>query len=222
MTQQERTLGWVYFFIELFLLPGLLSWINGLLPHPFHTATLNFIFFSVNFACILMIFHSFLGRSLSAAGKQFWDFLQSSVLGFVAYWVLSMVLAQLIQLLLPGFANVNDQSIAALAGTHYVLMFIGTVILVPTVEETLFRGLIFRGLHGRGRFLAYSVSITAFCLVHVTGYIGSVDLLTLCACILQYIPAGLCLAWAYEKSGSIFAPILIHTAINTIGIYALR
>ena len=136
MTQQERTLGWVYFFIELFLLPGLLSWINGLLPHPFHTATLNFIFFSVNFACILMIFHNFLGRSLSAAGKQFWDFLQSSVLGFVAYWVLSMVLAQLIQLLLPGFANVNDQSIAALAGTHYVLMFIGTVILVPTVEET--------------------------------------------------------------------------------------
>jgi membrane protease YdiL (CAAX protease family) len=56
----------------------------------------------------------------------------------------------------------------------------------------------------------------------VLGYIGSADLLTLALCFLQYIPAGLCLAWAYDASGSIFAPVLIHTVINALGILSLR
>ena len=59
-------------------------------------------------------------------------------------------------------------------------------------------------------------------MIHVMGYIGQFDWLTLVLCFLQYIPAGLWLAWAYEKSDSIFAPMLIHTAINAIGIYAMR
>ena len=35
---------------------------------------------------------------------------------------------------------------------------------------------------------------------------------------LQYLPAGLCLAWAYTKADTIFAPILIHAAVNAVSI----
>ena len=35
---------------------------------------------------------------------------------------------------------------------------------------------------------------------------------------LQYLPAGLCLAWAYTKADTIFAPILIHAIINAVSI----
>ena len=39
---------------------------------------------------------------------------------------------------------------------------------------------------------------------------------------LQYLPAGIALCWAYEQADSIFAPILIHTAINLLAMVAMR
>ena len=39
---------------------------------------------------------------------------------------------------------------------------------------------------------------------------------------LQYLPAGLSLAWAYTKSDTIFAPIAIHACINLVAIGGLR
>ena len=41
-------------------------------------------------------------------------------------------------------------------------------------------------------------------------------------CFVQYLPAGLMLAWSYEKSNTIVTPILIHTVINAIAIYSMR
>jgi membrane protease YdiL (CAAX protease family) len=99
-------------------------------------------------------------------------------------------------------------------------MVIGTVVLVPIVEETLYRGLIF-GLLPK-RILRYAVSVGAFCAIHVMGYIGYYEPLHLLLCFMQYIPAGLVLAYAYERSGSIFAPILIHMAINGIAMLFMR
>ena len=222
MIPREKALGWLYFLLELFVLPTVLHMLNDALPRPLPEAVLNFIFFCLNFVVILLVFHRFLLKSLESAGKKFWNFFQATLLGFVAYWVCSFALGYLILLLKPDFANINDAGIAAMADSHFILMAVGTVILVPVVEECFFRGLLFLELQPRNRVLAYCLSTVGFCMIHVMGYIGQYDWLTLVLCFLQYIPAGLWLAWAYEKSDSIFAPILIHTAINAIGIYAMR
>lgn len=222
LTHNQKALGWFYMLFELFVLPSLLQLLNDLLPTPLPDAILNFLFFCLNFAVILLIFHSFLIKSLETAGRKFWDFLQAAVLGFVAYWVCGTVLSYGITTIFPNFANVNDSSIGTMAGSHFWLMAIGTVLLVPVVEECLFRGLIFLELHPHSRVWAYCLSTLFFCAIHVMSYIGTYDALTLILCFIQYIPAGLWLAWAYEKADSIFAPILIHTAINAIGIYGLR
>ena len=107
-------------------------------------------------------------------------------------------------------------------GTNRLLMLIGTVILVPPVEECLFRGLIFGLFHRRSRLAAYAVSSLLFCAIHVIGYIGYYEPLHLLLCFVQYLPAGLALGWAYEFSGSIYAPTLIHMAVNAIGILSMR
>ena len=41
-------------------------------------------------------------------------------------------------------------------------------------------------------------------------------------CLLQYVPAGISLAASYEYSGNIVTPILIHTAVNAVGMLAMR
>ena len=122
----------------------------------------------------------------------------------------------------PEFANVNDQSIAQMAEKHYALMVFFTVLLVPITEETLYRGLLFQGLQRKSRVLAYLVSVSVFAWIHVMGYIGSFDALTLVLCFVQYLPAGAILALAYEKTDTIITPILIHIIINQIGISAMR
>lgn len=222
MTRSELGLGWVWLVFELLALPTLLRLLNSLLPVPLSSAYLNFIYYCLNCGFVLGFFHKFLGRSLASAGRNFWNFLQAVVLGFVGYWVFTSGLSRLFPLIAPDFTNLNDQSIAALAGSHYVLMVVGIVILVPTAEEVLFRGVVYGGIRKKSRVWAYIISTALFAFLHVGGYLGSGITLSLILSFIQYIPAGLFLAWAYEKADSIFAPIVIHTAINAIGIYAMR
>lgn len=68
---------------------------------------------------------------------------------------------------------------------------------------------------------AYALSTAAFCLVHVAGYVGQTELLSLAILALEYIPAGIALAWAYEKADTIFAPVLMHSLINALSIRTL-
>ena len=74
-----------------------------------------------------------------------------------------------------------------------------------------------------GRYLMIvSTSILAFAAIHVLGFIGKYSALELVMAVLQSLPAGLSLAWAYTKSDTIFAPIIIHACINLVAIGGLR
>lgn len=210
--------GWRYLAFQILILPYLLA----LLPLQMTSAQLNFLFFGVNFLCIVIFFRQFLLESLRSAVDNLPRILLTAVIGFFVYYWGTMLLTILIVWLQPGFTNMNDQFITAMSQDSYVLMAIGTVILVPLTEECLNRGSVFANLYGRSRITAYVVSTALFSLIHINGYIGVYPPLTLLLCFLQYVPAGICLAAAYEVSGSIFAPILIHTAVNAIGMLALR
>ena len=94
--------------------------------------------------------------------------------------------------------------------------------LVPVVEETLFRGLIFRHLYEKNPVVGYLVSIVIFALIHITGYIGTVDSRTLFLCFIQYLPAGFALAGAYCRADNIAAPIIAHMTINLLGLLLSR
>lgn len=222
MTRRETILGWAYLGLQLLIIPLVLRSINQLLPTPMSGALLNFIYFSLNFAAVCCIFHAFLKESWTIAKLRMGWTLQSAFLGFAAYQIAVFAIGWLISTFYPGFANVNDSNVASMTRQNYTLMAIGTIFLVPIAEEALYRGLVFQGLYGRSRAAAYILSTLTFCAAHVVGYIGSCEPLVLALCFLQYIPAGLCLAWAYVRADTILAPILIHMTVNSMSIYALR
>lgn len=217
-TRRERIFGCAYLALMLLALPRL---IGLLLPRADNT-TRNFVFFCLNFCAVIAIFHRFLASSLrltlSHPGRLFFPVL----FGLAGYHSLTILVSRIILYFLPGFSNINDSSIAALAGQNYVMWIIGSVILVPIVEETLFRGLVFGSVGKGGLFWGYLVSSLCFSAIHVMGYLGTASWQTLLACLVQYLPAGICLAWSYHQSGSIFAPILIHTIINAMAMASLR
>lgn len=221
-SSQETLRGFVYLAFMLLVLPGLLEVCNRQFSWKLTPAEMNFTFFFLNFLAILLIFHQFLGRAVKQAFQHPAYLCQAVILGTAAYFACTYAIQWLIAQINPGFANANDLSIAQMGRSSRLLMFLGTVVLVPPVEECLYRGLIFRNLYGKSPAAAYAVSMAAFALIHVMGYLGSYSLGELTLALLQYLPAGLCLAWAYTKSGTIAAPIVIHALVNALGMYRMR
>ena len=222
MSRSEKILGWLYMAFSFLALPSLLQLLNQNLTSPMNEGTLNFVYYCVNFFAIVCIFHTFLRNSLVAMWRDLWNFIQAVVLGYVAYWAATRVMDFCMGYLMPGFQNVNDSSMVTMAQTNYTLMAIGVTLLVPLTEEVLFRGLIFRNLYRSSQVAAYLLSMAAFAALHVLGYIGSESVTTLVICFLQYLPAGLCLAWTYTKADNIFAPVVVHALVNAIAIGAVR
>ena len=221
-TRQENLLGYIYLAFCQILLADVIAIVAYHLGFPISLPVLNIIYFLVNFISIVAIFHRFLGRSLQAAWKNIPKCLINVLIGFGMYYWVTILLGILISRIDPNFANVNDQAVTGIAQEYPRLIGFCTVFLVPVVEETLYRGLIFQPLQRKHRIAAYMVSAAVFSSIHIVGFIGSADLATLLLCFIQYLPAGIALAWAYEKADTIIVPILIHMIINQIGMSTLR
>ena len=222
LTRRERIWGFCYLLFELILLSALLRGLNQLLPTPLPRAEVNFLFFTINLVTVLVIFREYLWKQLRQLPELCWNVVFTTIPGIFAYFLVNILMGQVIFALDPQFTSINDAGIVQMVEENYTLMFIGTVLLVPIAEECLFRGLVFRGLYDRNVVLAWVASVLLFAAIHVTGYIGTQPPLTLLLCFVQYLPAGLCLAGAYRLSGSLISPILIHALVNLIGMISLR
>jgi len=221
MTRAELTFGWIYLVLQLTVLPVPIVLINYLLGSPLSEGEQNFIVFLMNFVAISLIFWRFIcdnGRTgFSRPGRMF----ATIGIAFGAYISMNWFFQILVGFIFPDFFNVNDDSIMGMVEENPALLAIGTVFLVPIVEEVLYRGLVFRGLYNHSRVAAYIVSSLVFSALHVVGYITMYEPLHLLLCFLQYIPAGLCLGFAYARTDSIWTPILMHMTINLIGMVAM-
>lgn len=90
----------------------------------------------------------------------------------------------------------------------YVAMVIGVVLIAPLVEEVLYRGLLQRALRGFGigPWPAVIATSAAFALMHL----GSADVHALAALFVLSLAFG----WAYERTGRLIAPVLMHILFN--------
>ena len=145
-----------------------------------------------------------------------------AVIPYLVYWACFFSIRFLLTTFVPTFQNPNDATIFQLLQENATLTSIGVIVLAPVAEELFYRGVIFGTSYQYNRFAAYALSCIAFSAVHVAGYINQADGLTLVLCFVQYLPAGLCLAWSYHRSGTIWAPILMHIAINQTSILSWR
>jgi uncharacterized protein len=96
------------------------------------------------------------------------------------------------------------------------LAVIAAVVLAPLAEELLFRGLLHRGLRRRLRIVpATALSSVLFAVVHVD--VALSQPLALVGLTL----VGVVLAIAYERTGSLVVPIVIHAVHNAVTITAV-
>lgn len=214
--------GVLYLVFQYCALGEVLAWAYRLVGVTPSAVWQNFIYFSVNFLAAVLIFGRYLGNHLTSLGKNWWECLKALILGFVFYWVSNYALSWALSRLIPGFANLNDGQVQKLLRENFWPMAVGVAVLVPVAEETFYRGLVFGGLYSHGKTAAYVISCLLFSAIHVLGYIGTASAWVVAGCFVQYLPAGLCLAWSFRESGSIFVPIAIHCAVNLLAILSMR
>ena len=220
MTKTEQALGWAWFVIQLFFLPVVMVFLNELLHLGLTTAALNIILFIINFAAVAVIFHRYLINQLR--NVRFKALAAWVPLGIIAYWILAIAVNIAVLTLQPEHSNANNEAVDTLLEQQPLLMSIGTVILVPITEETLFRGLLFGQLYKVHALLGYTVSVLVFAAVHVVGYIGMQDPVSLLISLLQYLPAGLVFGIVYAESRTLVAPIMLHAFFNLIATLSMR
>ena len=222
LSPKERNIGFGYLIFQFAFLPGLLQLVGHAFSLSYSATLYNFLYFSINFLSILVIFSKFLKKSLLRASRFHHEVLTAALVGFGLYWLCSTVIGILVGLLLPEFVNLNDSSILTIMGDYPVLLFLSTVILAPFAEEVLHRGLVFGTLFQKSPWAAYILSALLFAAIHVVQYIGVYSGTHVLVALVQYLPAGFIFAWAYRRCGCILAPIAIHAVNNFLAILAVR
>lgn len=102
------------------------------------------------------------------------------------------------------------------------LMALMVVLVIPVVEELLFRGVIFGSIYPKSAFLGFLVSVLLFALFQTRLFAVHVnDSLYTIIYFFQFVPMGLFLCWLYRSTNSIFSPMLMHILSNALLLSAL-
>lgn len=165
------------------------------------------------------------GYNLTLFGKGVW---LKPLLAFVLNLVITTVFNDLALFYnLPYFVNGSWGPIlydirANVLSDHsaFWLIALFTVVLLPAVEEFVFRQTVFSLVFPKSRFWATFLSIALFAAFHILPYIGMMDNVYLMIYGFQFIPMGLFLCWLYTSTDSLVAPTLMHMLCNILVIRA--
>lgn len=128
------------------------------------------------------------------------------LLAWLGAAVVSVAVAALLELAgLEVEPQVAEQAIAVVEPW---LVILAVVILAPIAEEVFFRGVVFNAwLRERGRRWAFIGSSVMFAVIHAS-----------LVAVIPIFLLGLALAWIYQRTGNLLAPIAMHATFNAISV----
>lgn len=217
MAKTELLPGAIYIPVHIIVLDFLVPLAVRAIVPDISALWINLIYFSVSLVFILAVMHRFLAASLRDLLERRFDALTAVVVGYFAYyimrWLLSLIFWAAGQGAFPAFEGILSQ-VRLNSGVFPVV----SIILAPIAEETLFRAVAFGGLRKKSRLAAYIVSFLIYGFYRVWGSLFTGFGWGLLIDFAYYLPASLALCWCYEKSGSVWGPILLHMLINLLSI----
>ncbi|MBC5736814.1 CPBP family intramembrane metalloprotease [Pseudoflavonifractor sp. BIOML-A6] len=219
MTDSERRRGWVFFALYLLVFPYLNAWAQRLLMGEGEApvAEANVVYYVLLFALALLVFWTFLRHGFSLLV----DWLPENAFAFVTGLAGAGLLHFLVTLIPYPVQNPSEMQYLQEFAISPVATAVLLVVLIPLIEETLFRGLVFGSLRQYSRPLAYVVSVLVYALACVWRYaleIGDPAYLLL---FIQYLPMSLALAWCYDNGGSIWSAVALHMTINGFMLFSI-
>jgi len=221
MNKTERVLGIVYIPFHAAVLPLLMLIVFAIFEIDITGPSEMLVYYTVSFILVVALLFRFLRTSFSDMIDEFWRAVQALVLAYVFYLVLSWAAVWLMGRTMTGM-NPNSEAIVTEIAANFRVMVVVTVVLAPIVEETVFRGALFGTIRQKSRIAAYIVSVLLFGAFHLWEHLVFDFSLKSLLFIIQYVPPSIALAWCYERSGTIWSPILLHALLNLQATFQAR
>lgn len=225
LTAFERFGGTIFFVVYLLLLPvaagPLFDWAQALWGQRIGANLRSAVYYYGLVAVTVLIFHSLLARTTRRLTEAPAEAGKTVLIGVIGMYGLNELVYRLTRGLAPERANLNDGAVTYQldSAPHMTLLIV--LLLAPFVEEVLFRGLVFGGIRERTRLGAYAASCALFALLHVWQFAVVNRDLTYFLVMLQYLVPGVVLAWAYEHTGTLWASIGVHAAVNAVSLLSM-
>ena len=172
----------------------------------------------IGLGLLLPLCFSFLRRDFDRLCDRPLEVLLQLLIGCGLLLLLAWVADGLLELLsawLPA-GNPNQAALSQLASQDRGKILAISLFLAPLAEELIFRGGIYGLLRRRSRALAYAGCILLFSVYHVWQYALSEPGNWLY--LLQYLPSSFVLCRCYEKTETIWAPLLFHVLNNALAL----
>ncbi len=212
ITRPEAIRGWVFFALYVGVFPLLMGAIQRGIGGEIPVAEANVLYYLVSAVLVFLVFWSFLRHGF----HMILDWLPENLFAFVTGLAGAAVLHFLVMRIPYPVENPNSYSYPEQFALSPAATVVILVILMPIVEETLFRGLLFGCLRRYSRPLAWCLSVMAYALYCVWQFMftwNGVDPRYLLLFV-QYLPISLACTWAYDNGGSVWTPIGLHAVIN--------
>ena len=174
------------------------------------------VYKSILLVLSLVIFSQYLRQTTRAFFSRVGRTSGTAALGLVILYGLNALARQVLQMFPLEWENPNDQSVLARMGTAPGITILTVVFLSPFIEELLFRGYIFGNLREYHRGAAYVVSCLLFALAHVWPYMAGAPDWNHLLLLVQYLLPGAVMAWAFERSDTLWGSVLLHIAVNAL------
>ncbi|MBI5906905.1 CPBP family intramembrane metalloprotease [Candidatus Saccharibacteria bacterium] len=220
----------VLIFIVSQLVAALLVGITVGIAHPgteVHvldgSTPLEFVYVLIAEAiAVSMVWLALRGRGLGLASiglgrAPAWKDIKKGLLGFGAFYVVLIIVVMVITALIPALNTDQKQDVGFQAlntSLDQVLAFVALVILPPLGEEVLVRGYLYSGLRSRLKFLpALLATSLIFGAAHLQFGDGAP---LLWAAALDTFLLSVVLVYLREKTGALYAGMLIHMLNNLI------
>ena len=215
MSRHQLIFGLVYLPIHIVLMPLFLpSLLMGMGIEDL--GVINFIYYAISFVLVLLVYFSYLRAEFDPLVERLGHCILTFFIALGLDYVLSLAVNTVVLYLTQGVDNPNDATIMEIAVESGGSIKAAAVFMAPIIEEVLFRGIIFGGVRRSNRVLAYVMSVLMFSVFHVWQYVFATGDLKLFVYVLQSLPVSFVLAWAYERSGSLWVPIGFHMMINSM------
>ena len=216
LTVQERRVGMVFFLLYLTVFPFLVGGVVRALDLGFSLMLTPTRSNAIYYTLILLIFVAVFWDFLRNAAVILRDNLHPSLVAFGAGFFAALGLTCLAGAIPLPVANPEIVTYKAYLLVSPAATWAVAGLLRPAVEEMLYRGFLFGAVRRTSRVWAYVLSAGLFALSAVWQhalFFGSPAYLFL---LLQYLPLGAVLCWSYDVSGSVYIPMALRIAAQTM------
>ena len=219
LTRQEQFRGLIFFALYFLVFPVLKMGVEWFFDHFFglylSEAMSAAVYYLILAVLTVIVFYSFLKNGLDILV----NFLPENLLAFATGLVGAQMLQFLVNRLPWPVENPDSVSWAEQYAYSPAATVVIVVILMPLIDEVLFRGLVFGSLRRYSRPLAWAASVLLFMLYSVWTFAVAYGDARYLILAFQYLPMALALTWCYDRGGSIWSAAVLHAVLDAIALF---